>query len=204
MELRHLRYFVAVAEELHFTRAAERLHLGQPPLSQQIQALEAELGVALFMRTRRKVSLTVAGERFLLRAREILAAAAEAADEARRAARGEMGELRVGFTASLSMTSFFPALIYDYRLHYPQVALTLREMFSEDQCQALIGGKLDVGFVRRADAEAPEGWRCARFAVIHCGWPSIGATLWRVRGSCRCLSWGTRGLSVIRKKPGPG
>lgn len=157
MELRHLRYFVAVAEELHFTRAALRLHLGQPPLSQQIQALEAELGVMLLERSRRKVALTEAGERFLLRAREILAATEAATEEARRAARGELGILRVGFSASLALTHFFPQLIYDYRQHFPQVALALAEMYSAKQCQALAARELDVGFVRFADAEPRPG-----------------------------------------------
>ena len=157
MELRHLRYFVAVAEELHFTRAALRLHLGQPPLSQQIQALEAELGVTLLLRSRRKVALTAAGERFLQRARHILAASNAAVEEARRAARGELGELRVGFTASLSLTHFFPGLIYDYRQHYPQVTLALSELSSAEQCKALASEELDVGFIRCVDPEEPPG-----------------------------------------------
>ncbi|PAT00149.1 MAG: hypothetical protein BSR46_04485 [Candidatus Dactylopiibacterium carminicum] len=99
MELRHLRYFVAVAEELHFTRAAARLHIGQPPLSQQIQALEAELGLRLFVRTKRNVRLTEAGEHLLQRAREILAASTALGDELQRIARGEQGELREMYTS---------------------------------------------------------------------------------------------------------
>jgi len=157
MELRHLRYFVAVAEELHFTRAAQRLNLAQPPLSQQIQALEAELGVELLARSRRKVALTEAGARFLQRARQILAAAEAATLEAQRAGRGELGELRIGFTASLSLTQFFPGLIYDYRQHFPQVTLTLVEMSSAEQCKALAAQQLDVGFVRCADKQVPPG-----------------------------------------------
>ena len=104
MELRHLRYFVAVAEELHFTRAAQRLHIGQPPLSQQIQALEAELGVRPPRRHQRKVELTEAGRQFLSRAQRILADTELAAMEARRAARGEIGELSIGFTSSLPLS----------------------------------------------------------------------------------------------------
>lgn len=157
MELRHLRYFVAVAEELHFTRAAERLHIGQPPLSQQIQALEGELGVLLFERNRRRVRLTPAGERFLAHARQILAATDAAARDARRAASGEVGELSVGFTSSLPFTSLLPAVLNDYRHDYPDVTLTLRESFTGEQFAALAQGRLDVGFVRFTGLEPPPG-----------------------------------------------
>lgn len=157
MELRHLRYFVAVAEELHFTRAAERLHIGQPPLSQQIQALEEELGVQLFTRSKRRVALTEAGQRFLASARQILADTELAAEQARRAARGEVGELRIGFTSSLPLTPLLPGVLNDYRRRYPQVTLTLREMFTTDQFDALIAERLDVGFVRYTNVTAPPG-----------------------------------------------
>lgn len=157
MELRHLRYFVAVAEELHFTRAAERLHIGQPPLSQQIQALESELGVTLFERNRRRVALTEAGKRFLAHARQILADTRNAAEEARRAARGEVGELRIGFTYSVPFTSVLPGLLRDYRQQAPGVTLTLHEMFSTDQVIALAEDRLDVGFVRHLAREDTPG-----------------------------------------------
>lgn len=159
MELRHLRYFVAVAEELHFRRAAERLHIGQPPLSMQIRALEEEIGARLFERTRRRVALTEAGERFLRRAREILAASAAAGEEARRAARGELGRLRVGFTSSLPYTSTLPDLLFAYRRRYPDVELQLTEMFSSDQLAAIAAGALDVGLVRPVGGEPPPGVR---------------------------------------------
>lgn len=156
MELRHLRYFVTVAEELHFTRAAERLHIGQPPLSQQIQALEAELGVQLFLRSKRRVALTVAGERFLLRARRLLADAQAAADEARRAGLGEVGELRIGFTASMPLAGVLPESLRRYRARYPAVSLKLEEMFTGDQYDALRQQRLDVGFVRyNGDEQVP-------------------------------------------------
>jgi DNA-binding transcriptional LysR family regulator len=157
MELRHLRYFVAVAEELHFTRAAERLHIGQPPLSQQIQALEEELGVQLFARSKRRVALTEAGQRFLVSARQILADTEQAAEQARRAARGEVGELRIGFTSSLPLTPLLPGVLNDYRRRHPQVTLTLREMFTTDQFDALMAERLDVGFVRYTNVTAPPG-----------------------------------------------
>ena len=157
MELRHLRYFVAVAEELNFRRAAERLHIGQPPLSIQIRALEEELGVRLLERSKRRVSLTEAGNRFLRRAREILAAAAEAIDEARQAARGELGSLRVGFTSSLPYTSILPDLLVAYRRRYPAVELQLKEMFTTDQLAAIAEDRLDVGLVRYVGGELPAG-----------------------------------------------
>ncbi|MCB1914808.1 MAG: LysR family transcriptional regulator [Rhodocyclaceae bacterium] len=157
MELRHLRYFVAVAEELNFRRAAERLHIGQPPLSIQIRALEEEVGARLLERSKRRVSLTEAGSRFLRRAREILAAAGEAVDEARQAARGELGSLRVGFTSSLPYTSILPDLLVAYRRRYPAVELQLKEMFTTDQLVAIAAGRLDVGLVRYVGGALPSG-----------------------------------------------
>jgi len=153
MELRHLRYFVAVAEELHFRRAAERLHIAQPPLSQQIQALEEEIGAQLLVRSKRSVSLTDAGGLFLLRARRILAEASLASDEARRAANGEIGELCVGYTASLPLTPLLPRILSEYREHCPNVAVRLQEMFTPDQFNALRNKDLDVGFVRYNDPD---------------------------------------------------
>jgi DNA-binding transcriptional LysR family regulator len=158
MELRHLRYFVAVAEELHFTRAAERLHIAQPPLSQQIRALEAELGVELFLRTRRSVALTDAGAALLVRAREMLAQAQALPDELRRVARGEVGELRIGFTSTLPLTRVLRDVVADHRRAHPRVALQLREMHTALQFEALRRGELDVGLVRYNE-RAPDGIR---------------------------------------------
>src|SRR3954465_9448691 len=114
MELRHLRYFVAVAEELHFRRAAERLHISQPPLSQQIRQLESELGVQLLERSRRRVELTAAGEAFHGRAREILDAVEDAAPRPRRVQRGEIGRLSVGFVGS-AVYSVLPEVLHAFR-----------------------------------------------------------------------------------------
>jgi DNA-binding transcriptional LysR family regulator len=115
MELRHLRYFVAVAEELSFTRAAERLHIGQPPLSHQIQMLEAEVGAQLLERSKRWVRLTEAGKLFLDDARRVLSLSEQAMLTARRAGRGEAGELRVGFTFSTPLTPLFATVVNRYR-----------------------------------------------------------------------------------------
>jgi DNA-binding transcriptional LysR family regulator len=156
MELRHLRYFVAVAEELSFTRAAERLHIGQPPLSQQIQALEAEVGARLLDRSKRWVRLTEAGKLFLQDARSILAQSERAAERARRAQRGEAGELRVGFTFSTPFTPLFARTIRRYRQLYPDVALTLYEMTTLHQLAAIEARKLDLGFVRPPEVALPE------------------------------------------------
>ncbi|MES2257335.1 MAG: LysR family transcriptional regulator [Pseudomonadota bacterium] len=156
MELRHLRYFVAVAEELSFTRAAERLHIGQPPLSQQIQALEAEVGAQLLERSKRWVRLTEAGKLFLDDARRVLALSEQAIVTARRAQRGEAGELRIGFTFSTPFTPLFATVINRYRQHYPGVTLTLREMATLPQIAALEQRELDLGFVRPPEAAIPD------------------------------------------------
>ena len=147
MELRHLRYFVAVAEELHFRRAAERLHMSQPPLSQQIRALEEEVGATLLLRNQRRVELTAAGAAFLVRAREILAAVEDAAREARRVQRGEVGRLAVGFVGS-AMYSFVPELLRAFREQCPDIALRLHELGTTEQLRQLEDGRLDVGFLR--------------------------------------------------------
>lgn len=147
MELRHLRYFVAVAEELHFGRAAERLFIAQPPLSQQIQQLERELGVTLFQRTSRRVQLTPAGEVFLREARQILAGLESAVDAARRAARGETGWLGIGFAASATY-DLLPAVLHDFRAQFPDVELSLRELNAAEQAQALHDRSIHVGFAR--------------------------------------------------------
>src|ERR1700755_370895 len=147
MELRHLRYFVVVAEELHFRCAAERLHMSQPPLSQQIRALEDEIGVQLLLRNQRRVELTAAGAGFLVRAREILEAVEDAARQARRVQRGEVGRLAGGFVGS-ALYSFVPELLRAVRAPAPEITLRLQEPGTSDQLRQLENGRLDVGFVR--------------------------------------------------------
>jgi DNA-binding transcriptional LysR family regulator len=148
MELRHLRYFVAVAEEQHFGRAAERLHMAQPPLSQQIRRLEAELGVELLHRTTRRVELSAAGELLLERARTILAAADAAAEDCRRAAAGEIGRLSVGFTGSTTY-ALLPSVATALREGLPGVELELHgEMLTPAQVEGLLARKLDLGLLR--------------------------------------------------------
>ena len=159
MELRHLRYFVAVAEELNFTRAAERLHIAQPPLSTQIRLLEEEIGAQLFERDKRRVFLTQAGREMLGRARAILGAAEEAKKATRRAASGETGELHLGYAASAMFTELLPAVIRSFQKRFPAIQLHLHEMPSIDQLYAVYNRELDVGIVRRPDVATPAGVR---------------------------------------------
>jgi DNA-binding transcriptional LysR family regulator len=146
-ELNQLRCFVAVAEELHFGRAATRLNLTQPPLSRQIQLLEHTLEVKLFDRTSRSVVLTRAGQNFLPEARRLLRSADAAALAARRTARGDAGSVNLGFTAA-SGYEFLPSLITLFRSEAPDVDLVLREMVSADQIEALTSGRIDIGIMR--------------------------------------------------------
>ncbi|HCH7469533.1 TPA: LysR family transcriptional regulator [Pseudomonas aeruginosa] len=148
MELRHLRYFIAVAEELHFGRAAERLGISQPPLSQQIQALEEEIGARLFERTNRRVELTDAGRLFLDESRQVLAQVDKAVLLARRAHLGELGELKIGFTSSAPFPSTIPSSIHAFRKAYPDVHLDLQEMSSRQVLKALLEESLQVGVIR--------------------------------------------------------
>lgn len=147
LELRPLRYFVAVAEELHFGRAAQRLGIAQPPLSLTIQRLERDLGVALLARSNRRVALTDAGHQLLGDARRILAEVVRAAEDTRRAARGETGSLSVAFAASVMFLSL-PRIIRRFREQFPRVHLELRELPTGLQLAALRTGELDVGFLR--------------------------------------------------------
>ncbi|MBI6907490.1 LysR family transcriptional regulator [Pseudomonas palleroniana] len=148
MELRHLRYFIAVAEELHFGRAAQVLGISQPPLSQQIQALEREVGARLFERTNRRVELSEAGRLFLQEARLVLAQVDKAADVARRAQSGELGELKIGFTSSAPFNSSIPQAIFAFRQAFPAVHLNLQEMSSTEVAESLVDESIQVGLMR--------------------------------------------------------
>jgi DNA-binding transcriptional LysR family regulator len=147
MELRQLRYFVAVAEEGHFGRAAQRLHMSQPPLSMQIKGLEAELGVELLHRSTRQVRLTDAGRAFLERSRAILGAVKEARDAARGAEDGTQGQLHVGFISSATL-SLLPPSIRLFRERFGGVELELKELTSAQQVDALYADEIEVGLVR--------------------------------------------------------
>lgn len=147
MDLRQLQYFVAVAEERHFGRAAQRLHMSQPPLSMQIKNLEADLGVRLLNRNTRQVTLTDAGSTFLERARTILAAAEEARNAARGAEQGLQGRLHVGFISSATL-SLLPPSIRLFRERFGGVELELKELTSAQQIDALYEDEINVGLVR--------------------------------------------------------
>jgi DNA-binding transcriptional LysR family regulator len=158
MELRHFRYFAAVARHLNYREASRRLHVAQPAISQTILDLEEELGTKLFLRSHRKVQLTAAGTAFLGEVEAILKRAEEAKRLAQRAARGQVGLLRIGFIAPATAT-ILPPLVRAYRRQYPNVELQLHHMNPDDQLAAFDAGRLDLGLSRplpperRADFE---------------------------------------------------
>jgi DNA-binding transcriptional LysR family regulator len=148
MELRHLRYFVAVAEELHFRRAAERLGIAQPALSQQIHQLEQELEILLFHRLTRGVELADAGQVFLDDARAILDRVEQAKAKAQRVARGDQGMIRIGFTGSASFNPIVPTIIQNYRARFPGMAVSLVESGTSQLVDSLRAGRVDAAFIR--------------------------------------------------------
>jgi DNA-binding transcriptional LysR family regulator len=152
MELRHIRYFLAVAEERHFTRAAARVGIGQPPLSQQIKDLETEIGTRLFHRVAHGAELTAAGEAFLKAVEEMPSLAERAKRAAQRASRGEVGSLRVGFTTLSVFNGVVPAAIRAFRRAYGDVELALEEASTTRLVAGLKEGSLDVAFLRPGDA----------------------------------------------------
>ena len=154
IELRHLRYFIAVAEELHFGHAAARLNISQPPLSQQIQILEQQIGARLFARTNRSVSLTEAGRQFLADSRQILSQVDDAAARAARLHHGETGELRIGFTSSAPFIKAVSDTLSTFRRRYPDVHIQTRETNTREQIVPLNEGALDLGLMR--NTQLPE------------------------------------------------
>ncbi|HEY0756763.1 MAG TPA: LysR family transcriptional regulator [Ktedonobacteraceae bacterium] len=146
MELRHLRYFIVVAEQLHFSRAAEILHIAQPPLSQQIQSLEHELGIPLFSRTKRSVKLTPAGKAFLEEAKKVIAQTERAIKVAQQAHSGILGQLDIGFVGT-AVTEALPIVLKAFRERYPLIKTTLQNLVTTEQIQALHEGKIQVGIL---------------------------------------------------------
>jgi DNA-binding transcriptional LysR family regulator len=158
MDFRHFRYFITAAEELHFARAAERLGIAQPALSQQIKVLETQLGVVLFSRTKKRVELTEAGTAFLAEARATLTSAERAIGVARDTARGELGRIVIGFVGSAMFKPALSMLLKDYRVKHPGVQLELQELVPIQQLEAIQAQHCDIGILRGVAVSAlPEG-----------------------------------------------
>jgi DNA-binding transcriptional LysR family regulator len=161
MELRHLRYFVAVADTLNFTRAAEKLRLAQPSLTRQIQNLEEEIGVRLLNRSKKHVALTEEGTAFLIDARRVLALAEESIQSVQRLSRGETGQLNIAYLSNFNF-DLLPKTLAAFRQEYPHVALNLFDMTPAEQFRALEARKIDLGFVglRFPSAARDLQWEC--------------------------------------------
>ncbi|MDQ2819802.1 MAG: LysR family transcriptional regulator [Pseudomonadota bacterium] len=155
IDLKQLKYFLAVAEEKSFSRAAERLHISQPPLSQQIMKLESELGVRLFARTTRTFELTVAGRALMVEATDMLAKMRMTIDTIRQIDRGEVGRLRVGIVGS-AMWGPIPRLLEQFQTQFPRVSWTIHELGPNDQYEALLARQIDVGFWREPGSDAEQ------------------------------------------------
>jgi DNA-binding transcriptional LysR family regulator len=156
LELRHLRYFLAIADEMNFGQAAERLNIAQPGLSQQIKMLEHILGVILFDRSRRRLRMTLAGEMFESEARRIMADVDHAIESTQLAGRGEVGRLAIGYVGSAAYTGMLTSLVGDFRVAYPKVDLAIAELTMLAQLEAIAQGRLDIGFIR-PPVPLPEG-----------------------------------------------
>lgn len=146
VELRHVRYFIAVAEHLNFRKAAEHLHIAQPPLSRQIRQLEEDLGVVLLVRSKRRVELTKAGHAFLEQARKLIVQAGHATEAARHAQKGESGIVRIGLASGLG--GAVSKVVFEHRKRLPAVDVECRDIFSTLQNEALHKGEIDIGFLR--------------------------------------------------------
>jgi len=161
MELRHLRYFVAVAENLNFTKAAEKLHLAQPSLTRQVHNLEEEIGVRLLSRSKNHVALTEEGRSFLIDAKRVLALAAESVHAVQRLSRGETGQLNIAYLSHFNF-ELLPKLLGAFRQGFPHVALNLFDLTPGEQFRALEARKIDLGFVGLRFAAAGKNlqWEC--------------------------------------------
>ena len=187
MELRNLRYFIDVAEELHFTKAAERLHIAQPPLSQQIQQLEAELKVKLFHRqTKRQVQLTEAGKVFLQEAYQLLVQLETAVALTQRIGRGQTGRLRIGFT-SLVIYDLLPLILQEFHAQFQEVELVLRELTTSQQEQALRDSLIDVGFAHPPLEDDTLSYKCIHKQTLVVALPSTHSLAQQEQISVRSL-----------------
>ena len=171
MDLRHLRYFLAVAEEGHFGRAAEKLHIVQPALSMQIRSLEEELGTPLFTRTSRKVALTEAGEILVAEARRTLGQAKRAKEMVQKAARGEIGSVRVGFSGNASFAGKLSGDLRAFHCQFPKVDIELKEASPQQQADAILAGELDVGYCPTFDIDFHVDLKAKRIGT----WPWVVA-----------------------------
>ena len=157
MELRQLRYLQVLAEELHFGRAAQRLGIAQPALTQQIQSLERDLGARLFQRTKRSVHLTIAGRLTLEQATRTLEQAERTATVARKAGRGEQGSVEIGYVGSAAFSGILSKITFDYRKTNPDIELHLHELDITQQVDDVAHGRIDVGFIRPPVRQWPDG-----------------------------------------------
>lgn len=209
MELRHLRYFVVVAEEGHFTRAAERLGMQQPPLSQQIRALEQMLGFDLFRRHPKGAALTAGGAAFLQEARAILENVDAAVVRATRASSGAVGRLSVGFTSSAAAHPFIPQLMRAYREAWPDVMLDFREGNAAELTEALVHDQLDVAFLRRP-VDRPDALAFHRLLeeelllVLPVGHPALPRTRSRRRPAVPLSALRDERFILVRRSGAPG
>ncbi|TOY78589.1 LysR family transcriptional regulator [Burkholderia pseudomallei] len=165
IDLRRLRYFIVVPEELHFGKAAQRLHLAQPPLTRHISALEGELGLRLFDRSTRSVKLTAEGELFLPHARDVLDAVHRAEIASQRAALGKEGKVALGYTSSVPLCDAFGTLIRNFARSFPDIELSLVEASSAQQGRSIKEGLLDIGIGWKNSFEDYEGCRVKTIAA---------------------------------------
>ena len=205
VDLRLLRYFLAVAEESHLTKAAARLGIRQPPLSQQIRVLEAELGVTLFHRLPRGMELTESGRALLDDARNIIAMVDQAVDGVRRVSQGEAGRLTVGFTGSAAFHPFVPSVIRRFRESAPHVHLVLEESSTGELREAVAEGRIDVAFIRGAHADPGVQMETVLEEAMLAAFPADHpAVKGRTRKRIALSELADESLILYRRHSGPG